>query len=103
MRLGRENARWGCIRIQGELARLGIRVSASAVRRLLRRHGIGPAPRGEPSWSQFLRRQAAATVAFDFFTVDTVWLSRLYVLSPSSWVPAASIWLGSVPIRIVPG
>ena len=45
VRLGRENRRWGCVRIQGELRKLGIRLSASSIRRLLRRHGLGPVPR----------------------------------------------------------
>lgn len=44
--MGRENPRWGCVRIRGELAKLGIRVSATAIRTLLRRSGLGPAPRG---------------------------------------------------------
>ena len=44
VRLGRENRRWGCVRIQGELQKLGIRVSATSVRRVLRRHGLGPIP-----------------------------------------------------------
>jgi transposase InsO family protein len=78
--LGRENRRWGCVRIQGELRKLGIRVSASSIRRILRRHGLGPVPRGGPTWSQFLRAQANSVLATDFFTVDTVLLKQLYVL-----------------------
>jgi len=80
VRLGRENRRWGCIRIQGELRKLGIRVSASSIRRVLRRHGLGPVPRGEPTWSEFLRAQANCVLATDFFTVDSVLLKQLYVL-----------------------
>jgi putative transposase len=79
-RLGRENRSWGCVRIQGELRKLGIRVSATSVRRVLRQHGLGPAPRGGPTWSEFLRSQAHSVLATDFFTVDTVSLKQLYVL-----------------------
>jgi len=61
--------------------RLGVRVSATAIRTTLRRHGLDPAPRRASStWRAFLRQQAAGIVACDFFTVDTVWLKRLYVL-----------------------
>ena len=81
LRMGRENPRWGCIRIRGELAKLGIRVSATKIRTLLRANGIGPAPRRDgPTWSTFLRSQAGAILALDFFTVETVSLLRLYVL-----------------------
>jgi putative transposase len=81
LRLGRENPRWGCLRISGELAKLGIRVSATKIRSLLRRHGLGPAPRRSgPSWSEFLRAQAAGILALDFFSVETVFLRTLYVL-----------------------
>ena len=61
VRLGRENRSWGCVRVQGELAKLGIRVGATSVRRVLRRHGLGPAPRRGPTWAEFLRAQALGT------------------------------------------
>jgi putative transposase len=53
LRMGRENPRWGCIRISSELAKLGIRVSATKIRTLLRANGLGPAPRrdGRPGAS----------------------------------------------------
>src|SRR6266545_8347029 len=64
LRLGRENRTWGCIRIQGELAKLGIQVSATSIRTLLRRAGLGPSPRRSgPSWSEFLRAQARGILA----------------------------------------
>jgi putative transposase len=78
VRLARENSPWGYQRIQGELLRLGVRVSATAIRTTLRRHGLDPAPqRTTTTWQAFLRQQAAGIMACDFFTVDTVWLKRL--------------------------
>jgi putative transposase len=67
VRLARENPRWGYQRIHGELLRLGLRVSVSSTRRILRAHGIDPAPRrASASWRSFLRQQAAGIVACDF-------------------------------------
>jgi putative transposase len=82
VRLAKENSRWGYQRIKGELQRLGVRVSATTIRTTLHRYGLDPAPRrtGIMTWRAFLRRQAAGIVACDFFTADTVWLRRLYVL-----------------------
>jgi transposase len=81
VRLATENPRWGYQRIQGELFRLGVQVSATAIRETLRRHGLDPAPRRTSmTWRSFLRQQAAGILACDFFTVDTVGLQRLYML-----------------------
>jgi putative transposase len=81
LRLARENPQRSYQRIRGELVKLGPRVSATAIRRLLRRQGLGPAPRhGATTWRAFLREQAASIIACDFFTVETVWLKTLTVL-----------------------
>jgi transposase InsO family protein len=81
LRLARENSHWGYARIVGELRKLGITVSATLVRNVLARAGLSPAPeRGASSWRSFLRQHGNTIVACDLFTVDTVWLRRLYVL-----------------------
>ena len=81
MRLARENPRWGYQRIVGELKGLGVAVSATTVKKILRQEQLGPAgKRRGPTWREFLRAQATSVIAVDFFTVDTVWLRRLYVL-----------------------
>jgi putative transposase len=70
LRLARENPEWGYRRIHGELASLGVNMAASTAWEILKKAGIDPAPRRTaPTWSQFLRSQAEAILACDFFSV----------------------------------
>jgi transposase InsO family protein len=81
VRLARENPRWGYQRIVGELAKVGIAVSTTTVRRTLARSGFTPAPRRDgPTWREFLHAQVGGVLACDFFCVDTILLRRVYVL-----------------------
>jgi len=58
-----------------------VKVSATSVRRILRRHRLGPAPRqGGPSWTAFLQAQTGGMLARDFLTVETIGLTRLCIL-----------------------
>jgi putative transposase len=82
LRLARENTSWGYRRIHGELLVLGIKVAASTVWEILNEAGIDPAPqRTSDSWATFLRSQAGAILAADFFETVTLTGARMYVLA----------------------
>jgi transposase len=82
LRLVRENPAWGYRRVHGELLVLGVKVAPSTVWEILKQAGIDPAPdRSATTWADFLRSQAEALLACDFFETVTlsgtrVWCSR---------------------------
>jgi putative transposase len=59
-----------------------VKVAASTAWEILKNAGIDPVPRRTgPTWSQFLRFQAEAILACDFFTVGLPGGTRAYVLA----------------------
>ena len=61
---------------------LGVKVAASTVWEILNQAGIDPAPeRPGSTWAQFLRSQADALLACDFFEATTLSGAQLYVLA----------------------
>lgn len=81
VRLAQENPRWGYGKIEGEMLKLGIKVSQTTIRHVLGRNGIVPAPirYGSIGWRQLMSHYKEQILACDFFTVETIWLKTLYV------------------------
>ncbi|MGW3571464.1 helix-turn-helix domain-containing protein [Streptomyces sp. NPDC000941] len=80
LRLTRENPSWGYRRLHGELLVLGVKVAASTVWKILKDAGVDPAPgRSSSTWAGFLRSQADALLAYDFFETVTLSGARMYV------------------------
>lgn len=83
--MAREDPAGGHRRIQGELARPGYAIAASAVREILHAAGTGPAPqRAGPAWRQFLAAQARAIIARDFRVAGTVLLKRPWSITTAT-------------------
>ena len=82
LRLVHENPGWGYRRVHGELLVLGVRIAASTVWEILRDAGVDPAPeRSATTWAPFVRSQADALLACDFFETVTLSGARLYVFA----------------------
>ena len=75
VRMARENSTWGYRRIQGALANLGHVLVHNTVRRVLKSHGIEPAPERPTSWSAFIKAHWSTIAASDFFSTE-VWTPR---------------------------
>ena len=82
LRLAKENPRWGYGKIEGELLKLGFKVSRTTIQNTLRKHNIQPASLrgGSVSWRHLLAHYKDQILATDFFTVETIKLQTLYVL-----------------------
>jgi transposase InsO family protein len=82
LRLAKENPQWGYRRIHGELLVLGITLAASTVWEILFQAGVDPAPaRAATTWAEFLRSQAHALLACDFFETYTLSGTPMYVFA----------------------
>jgi transposase InsO family protein len=78
IRFATENPTWGYRRIQGELKKLNVSVSATSIRRILA--SLRPRPQRRETWTQFMRTQASSIIACDLFTVESIRLRTLHVL-----------------------
>jgi putative transposase len=72
--MARENPTWGYTRLRGALRNLGFDLGRSTIQRILKEHGIEPAPlRGRTMpWKTFLRAHWGAIAAADFFSVEVL-------------------------------
>jgi len=75
VRMAEENPTWGYTRMQGALKNLGHQVGRSTIARILKAHGLPPAPNRPTSWQTFLRAHWGAIAGADFFTTE-VWTWR---------------------------
>jgi transposase InsO family protein len=80
VKLAKENSRWGYNRIRGAARNLGYSISDTAIAKILKAHGIDPAPeRKRPgSWKEFLSTHWDLLASVDFTTIG-VWTKKCLV------------------------
>jgi putative transposase len=95
VRLATENPRWGYQRIKGELLRLGLGISATAIRTTLHRHGLDPAPRRTTTtWRAFCASRPPGSSPATSSPSTPSGSGGCMSCSSSSWIPAGSTWQG---------
>jgi transposase InsO family protein len=70
VRMAKDNSTWGYTRIRGALSNLGYTVGCTSIARILKEHGVDPAPKRGTSWATFLRAHWEVIAAADLFTVE---------------------------------
>ena len=82
LKLAKESPRWGYAKIEGELLKLGFKISRTTIQNILRKHDILPASvrGGSIGWRHLMTHYKDQILATDFFTVETIALQTLYVL-----------------------
>lgn len=77
-----ENPRWRYGKIEGELLKLGFKVSQTTIQKTLRRYHILPASvrGGTIGWRNLMSHYKQQILTTGFFTVETIKLRTLYVL-----------------------
>jgi putative transposase len=79
-----ENSKRACCCLSLTRWKLGFEVSATTIRTVLNKHGIPPSPERsyeDSSWRTLLNHYREQILACDFFTVETLTLKTLHVLS----------------------
>ncbi len=83
LRIAQENPTWGYGKLEDELGKLGYAIGRSAIRDVLKRRRVPPAPersRRTSSWRTFLAHYKTEVMACDFFTIETAWLKTEYIM-----------------------
>jgi putative transposase len=75
--MAEENRTWGAKRIRGELLKLGLRVSKSAIQKYIQevRKSLPP----KQNWSTFLRNHASQVWACDFLQTYDIFFRTVFV------------------------
>jgi putative transposase len=102
VRLAKENADWGLLRIVGELKKLKIAISTFSVKSILTQNGMEPPPRkGKKKlngvWRKFIDAHMDTTVAIDFFTCKIVTLRGVFLAHSLVFLHHASrrVWIST--------